>query len=275
MIGLHCLFPVYRIIPDPWNLLGLVPLAVDVILNLSSDRAFKEAETTGKSFQESKTLVTDDAFRITRNPMHLGFALVVIGVAILLGSVTPWVVVALFTILLDQAYMDVEERMMAEQFGSDWSRYAERTRRWAQWEGLFHPLRHQTRISKWIGGHMARQGEKLGWVGGWVGAFLWVVGLSIFWLVQGRILEGLVLGGVFLLALALVLILAPWRHPYTRYWKLMLPIYAIFVGSIFLTVWWAGALKQLGLAWWLLLWLMPTALPFLTMGGSRWEETDT
>lgn len=130
MIGLHFLLPVSRVIPRPWNLLGLVPLVIGVILNLSADRAFKQAETTVKPFEESTALVTDGTFKISRNPMYLGFALILIGVAVLLGSVTPWMVLPLFIVLMDRAYIEVEERMMAEQFGHAWSRYTERTRRW-------------------------------------------------------------------------------------------------------------------------------------------------
>jgi protein-S-isoprenylcysteine O-methyltransferase Ste14 len=40
-------------------------------------------------------------FRLSRNPMYLGFALVLMGVAILLGSLTPWFIVPIFILLID------------------------------------------------------------------------------------------------------------------------------------------------------------------------------
>lgn len=49
-----------------------------------------QAGTTVKPFQESTALITDGVFRLSRNPMYLGFVLVLTGIATLLGSLTPW-----------------------------------------------------------------------------------------------------------------------------------------------------------------------------------------
>jgi protein-S-isoprenylcysteine O-methyltransferase Ste14 len=119
-----------RIIPPPWNLLGLVPLALGVIVNLVADKAFHKANTTVKPFEESSALITHGVFRASRNPMYLGFVLVLIGTAVLMRSLTPYVVVPAFAILIDRMYITVEERMLAEKFGAEWERYRQSTRRW-------------------------------------------------------------------------------------------------------------------------------------------------
>lgn len=130
MTVLHSLFPAMRIIPPLWNLLGLVPLALGVIINLVADKAFHKANTTVKPFEESSALITQGVFRASRNPMYLGFVLILIGIAVLMRSLTPYVVVLAFAILIDRMYITVEERMLAEKFGTEWEEYRQSTRRW-------------------------------------------------------------------------------------------------------------------------------------------------
>ena len=130
MLALHFLLPVAKVVPLPWNLAGIVPLALGIGLNLAADRSFHTAHTTVRPFEESSALVTGGGFRVTRNPMYVGFLLLLIGLALLLRSVTPFVVILAFAIVLDRRFVAVEERMLAERFGPEWERYRERTRRW-------------------------------------------------------------------------------------------------------------------------------------------------
>ncbi|MBN2264567.1 MAG: isoprenylcysteine carboxylmethyltransferase family protein [Candidatus Aminicenantes bacterium] len=130
MAGLHFLFPVMRLISPLWNLLGLVPLVGGVILNLMADKAFHDAGTAVRPFEESSALITKGVFRLSRNPMYLGFALILIGTAVLMGSLTPWLIVLPFGILMERIYIAVEERMLAAKFGTGWEEYREGTRRW-------------------------------------------------------------------------------------------------------------------------------------------------
>ena len=118
------------IIPPLWNLLGIIPLTLGVIINLVADKAFHRAHTAVKPFEESSVLITNGAFRISRNPMYLGFVLILIGIAFLVGSLTPYVVVLGFAILMDRMYIVVEERKLAAKFGAEWEEYKQRTRRW-------------------------------------------------------------------------------------------------------------------------------------------------
>ena len=130
MIAIHFLFPAALIIPPMWNLLGLIPLIAGVAINLMADRAFHKASTTVKPFEESSVLVTDGVFRMSRNPMYLGFILVLIGLAVLLRSLSPYAVILLFAIWIQQTFIVVEERMLAARFSAQWQRYRQNTRRW-------------------------------------------------------------------------------------------------------------------------------------------------
>ncbi len=119
-----------------------------------------------------------------------------------------------------------------------------------------------------------RRGEKIGWIGGWLGGFIWVVILSIVFLVQSKLILGSI--GLLLAGVAVVTILAsaPWKHPDTFYWKLMTPVYVLFVASVAWAVWTAGGLKPLGLNPWNGFLILPIMIPFWTTGRRRWVDGD-
>jgi protein-S-isoprenylcysteine O-methyltransferase Ste14 len=130
MAALAFVWPIAPLVAWPWRASGVVPIAAGVWLNLAADRAFKERGTTVKPFERSSALMTDGAFRLTRNPMYLGMVLILIGVALLLGALTPILVAAGFAAIVETRFIPVEERMLAETFGDAWTAYRARTRRW-------------------------------------------------------------------------------------------------------------------------------------------------
>jgi protein-S-isoprenylcysteine O-methyltransferase Ste14 len=130
MLLLHFLVPGAWVVPQLWNLTGLIFLAAGVMMNLVADSAFHQAHTTVKPFEESTALITNGVFRISRNPMYLGFVLILVGIAIVLRSISPWLVVAVFTVLMDRIYITVEEQAMCAGFGWAYAEYCRHVRRW-------------------------------------------------------------------------------------------------------------------------------------------------
>ncbi|HLE50504.1 MAG TPA: isoprenylcysteine carboxylmethyltransferase family protein [Anaerolineales bacterium] len=130
MIALHFLLPLANIIPVPWMAIGLIPLVSGVAINLIANKAFHKAKTAVKPYQDSASLITDGVFRYSRNPMYLGFLLILIGIALLFGSLSPWFIVPIFAFLMDRIFIQVEERMLGDRFGSAWLVYKKKVRRW-------------------------------------------------------------------------------------------------------------------------------------------------
>jgi protein-S-isoprenylcysteine O-methyltransferase Ste14 len=130
MATLAFVVPVATLLSWPWRALGLAPVAAGVWLNLAVDRAFKARGTTVKPFERSSALLTDGVFRLGRNPMYLGMILILTGVAMLIGSLSPFLVAAGFAAIVETRFIPVEERMLAETFGDAWTAYCARTRRW-------------------------------------------------------------------------------------------------------------------------------------------------
>ena len=130
MLALHFLCPVAIAIKVAWNIVGLIPLTSGLILNLVADRAFKQQQTTVKPFEMSKALITTGAYRLSRNPMYLGFELILFGIAVFLGSLTPFAVVLVFPVLMEVVFIKREEVMLKQQFGVTWLAYQQKVRRW-------------------------------------------------------------------------------------------------------------------------------------------------
>jgi protein-S-isoprenylcysteine O-methyltransferase Ste14 len=130
MVLLHFLIPVFKIARYPWNFLGIIPLVTGVFLNLRADAAFKKEQTTVKPFESSTALVTTGVFRISRHPMYLGMVLILLGIAILMGSLTPLFVITIFGTLIELVFVRTEERMLEEQFGPTWVAYKKKVRKW-------------------------------------------------------------------------------------------------------------------------------------------------
>ena len=117
-----------------------------------------------------------------------------------------------------------------------------------------------------------RRGEKIGWIGGWTGSFLWLCLLSVLWLAQGKMTNGILGLILFAVAILLIFIFAPWKYPEIKYWKLMLPIYVVFLISLSLYIFLSGGPKMLGLSWWSIFLLLPVFIPFATVGKRCWNN---
>jgi protein-S-isoprenylcysteine O-methyltransferase Ste14 len=128
--ALHFGLPLGRMVASPWNLAGLLPLLMGVAINLIADRGFRRAGTTVKPFEKSSVLMTAGVFRLSRNPMYVGFILIMSGTAWILGSASPWLVIPPFVLILAVGYVRREEQMLVATFGPLWLTYKSRTHRW-------------------------------------------------------------------------------------------------------------------------------------------------
>ncbi len=113
----------------PWRYLGLLPLAAGVALNVVSARSFERHGTPIRPGSTSSSLVIDGPYRVTRNPMYLGMALILLGTGLMLGSVVSLTVVPVFLRLLTRGFIVREERMLSARFGADYDAYRRRVRR--------------------------------------------------------------------------------------------------------------------------------------------------
>lgn len=110
--------------------LGVVPIVLGIGVAASAGSGFKKAGTDLVPFKNVTALVTDGVYRYTRNPMYLGMALVLLGTALLLGSLPAMLVIPFFIGVIQSRFIVPEEQMLRQLFGADYDNYCGRVRRW-------------------------------------------------------------------------------------------------------------------------------------------------
>jgi protein-S-isoprenylcysteine O-methyltransferase Ste14 len=128
--GLHFVVPIAKVIHSPIRYAGVILIAVGIWLNLWTDRLFKKRTTTVKPFEEPASLIHDGPFRFSRNPMYLGMVTILVGIAIVLGSVGAFIVPIVFFVTMHFVFITHEEKAMQATFGADFAAYKQRVRRW-------------------------------------------------------------------------------------------------------------------------------------------------
>lgn len=130
MAGAHAAWTHALRVQDPYRWLGLPLVLGGLALSVVSKRHFVRRGTNVHTFREPDRLVTDGPFAATRNPMYLGFALALLGIAVVLGTPPGLLGVVLFVVLTDRAYIAHEERVLEAKFDAEYRAYASRTHRW-------------------------------------------------------------------------------------------------------------------------------------------------
>ncbi|MDF1821844.1 MAG: isoprenylcysteine carboxylmethyltransferase family protein [Alcanivoracaceae bacterium] len=105
---------------------------VGAIFVLPAAISFRRAGTTvdPRNPEKTEALVTDGLYRISRNPMYVGFCFWLIAGAFAVSSL--WLLIAwpMFVIYMNALQIPAEERAMAEKFAEQWSVFCERVPRW-------------------------------------------------------------------------------------------------------------------------------------------------
>lgn len=107
----------------------LLPLPGFVVLLIPSLSFFK-ANTGIIPFSDSTTLIRTGLYRVSRNPIYLGMALIVAGFALRLGSLGAWVPVPLFALIIHRNFVLKEEIFLLNIYGDQYREYMRQVRRW-------------------------------------------------------------------------------------------------------------------------------------------------
>lgn len=75
-------------------------------------------------------LLTRGPYRLTRNPMYLGMVFLMLGIALMAGTLPFFIVTAAFFFIINNAFCPYEERKMADSIGGAYIEYKKRVRRW-------------------------------------------------------------------------------------------------------------------------------------------------
>jgi len=130
-IILHYLLPINKIILYPYNLFGIILILFGLYLNwVWVPIRFREEKTTIDPNVMPTKFILDGPFKFTRNPTYFGMALTFIGLAVLLGSISPFIIPIIFIILTDRMVIPIEEKNLEKRFGRKYLDYKKKVRRW-------------------------------------------------------------------------------------------------------------------------------------------------
>ncbi len=124
--------PLVALLTPPWNRVGWGFIGAGLAVDLISVAAFIRAKTTADPLHidRATSLVVTGFYRVSRNPMYLGLVTLLIGWALLLGSLAPWLLIVVFERLMVIAQIRPEEAALAAKFGHEYANYASRVHRW-------------------------------------------------------------------------------------------------------------------------------------------------
>ena len=130
MAALHRFMPITQLLTVPYSLAGWLLIAAGIGIAAVAAGAFKRAGTGIVPFDPATALVTDGLYRYTRNPMYLGMVLLLVGVAIALGSLGAWLPIPVFVWIIQAWFIVGEERFLEQTFGESYVAYKRGVRRW-------------------------------------------------------------------------------------------------------------------------------------------------
>lgn len=114
------------------NVVASAIAILGVAIALAGVLEFRRVRTTVDPTAPSKStsVVTGGIYRFTRNPMYLGFLLVLAGWAFYLSNPAVLLGPALFVFYMNRFQIIPEERILKSRFGVPFEKYLEAVRRW-------------------------------------------------------------------------------------------------------------------------------------------------
>ena len=109
--------------------LGAAFIMAGATLMAASILQFARAKTTVLPREEARVLITGGVYQLSRNPIYVADALILTGLALRWDlGVLIWAVA--FVVVIDQRFIEGEEKALRAKFGAQFNDWAEKVRRW-------------------------------------------------------------------------------------------------------------------------------------------------
>jgi protein-S-isoprenylcysteine O-methyltransferase Ste14 len=120
-------------LPAWWGqVLAIVLAGAGMAVALAGVLAFRRADTTvdPRVPEQTSSLVIKGIYRYSRNPMYLGFLMLLTALACYLMNVAALAMLPLFVLYMNRLQIIPEERYLQEKFGAEYQVYSKQVRRW-------------------------------------------------------------------------------------------------------------------------------------------------
>lgn len=125
---IHFLIPLKQVILK-YNYFGVFFIIIGIYFYLSVYAIFKKEKINWRQSASPSKLIKCGVFKISRNPMYLGMFLILLGEAVILGSLGSFILPFLFLIGTDYELHN-DEYKLKKKFGKEYKEYNMKVRRW-------------------------------------------------------------------------------------------------------------------------------------------------
>lgn len=91
---------------------------------------FRRHRTAVMPWKPTRTIVEDGPFRLSRNPIYLGFAITLVGVGLWMDALAVVLAAVPALGITDRMIVRREEAYLTAKFGTAYTDYTRRVRRW-------------------------------------------------------------------------------------------------------------------------------------------------
>lgn len=110
--------------------LGFAIIGAGTALIIISLGLFKVEGENPEPWTVSKTIIARGPYRHTRNPMYLGMAMIMLGIALWRDSAGVLFLLPAAILIIDRLVIEREEAYLVRKFGKPYSDYQKSVRRW-------------------------------------------------------------------------------------------------------------------------------------------------
>jgi protein-S-isoprenylcysteine O-methyltransferase Ste14 len=127
---LRWLIPLPLVVPPVLASMGFVLVILGFLLGMAALLAFRRGRTTSAPGHLAVRLITSGIYRFSRNPIYLGFLLMLIGIPLNGGSYWGLFLAPVMVTLFGRLVIEQEEEILAKRFGDEYGKYRAQVRRW-------------------------------------------------------------------------------------------------------------------------------------------------
>lgn len=122
--------PIPYVLPNIFRIIGFVFVIIGFLLAFSAFLEFRKARTTLDPHGSVSSIITSGIFRFTRNPIYLGFMLVLIGLPLNSGTLWGLLLAPVYIYSMNSLVIEHEEAYLENKFKEQYAGYKSRVRRW-------------------------------------------------------------------------------------------------------------------------------------------------
>lgn len=109
---------------------GITLLIIALFFLFRSLRQFFLSKNTIILIKPASSLQTTGVYKISRNPMYVGLAIVYLGITCLIGNWWNIILFPLLLLIVQEYIIKREEKYLELEFGQDYEEYTRKVRRW-------------------------------------------------------------------------------------------------------------------------------------------------